>query len=222
MKPINEYKVIADIPDYMVAEYQKSGILAVDTELHGLKLYRDEICLIQMCDDEGNLCLVKPEPKKPGKNLRTVMENKKIMKVFHFALTDVAFFRTSLGIEVKPFNCTKVMSKICRTYTEGHGLKDLSQELLGMQMEKQQQQTNWARTDLSPEQLKYAANDVLNLVKIYRSLEEMINSRPPLSTGATLKDLNAKAQSVLPNLIELLIHGYGNLDNGWQTSLFSH
>ena len=114
------------------------------------------------------------------------MENKDVLKVFHFALTDVAFFQTSLNIVVTPFCCTKVMSKLIRTYTQNHGLKDLHMELLNIQMEKEQQQTNWAESDLSQNQL------------------------------------NETAQSMLPGMVELLVHGYGDLDRGWQTSLFSH
>jgi ribonuclease D len=150
------------------------------------------------------------------------MENKNVKKIFHFALTDVAFFKTSLNIVVSPFCCTKVMSKLIRTYTQSHGLKDLHAELLGVEIEKEQQQTNWADLDLSPKQLKYAANDVLRLLEIHDHLQDMIEKRVQLQGGKTVFELNQIAQSMLPGMVDLLIHGYGDLDRGWQTTLFSH
>ncbi|MBF0279798.1 MAG: 3'-5' exonuclease [SAR324 cluster bacterium] len=217
-----DYKMVSDIPDEMLQHYLAQEVIAVDTELHGLTLHRDDICLVQLCDDQANVCLVKPDVGSPPPNLRNLMESSEVLKIFHFALTDVAFFKTSLKINVQPFCCTKVMSKIIRTYTGGHGLKDLTWELIGVKLEKEQQQTDWSRSDLTPEQLKYAANDVINLVQIYRSLKAMMEHRGTLPSGASLEDLNNKSQAVLPPLIELLINGYGDLDGGWQTSLFSH
>ena len=114
------------------------------------------------------------------------------------------------------------MSKLIRTYTQNHGLKDLHMELLGIQMEKEQQQTNWAESDLSQKQLKYAANDVLRLLEIFERLQKMIISRNRLAGGKSISKLNETAQSMLPGMVELLVHGYGDLDRGWQTSLFSH
>ena len=114
------------------------------------------------------------------------------------------------------------MSKLIRTYTQGHGLKDLSLELLGNVVNKDQQQTNWSQKDLTDKQLDYAANDVINLIQIYRKLNEMIVARPRLSSGTTVSELNNKAQSMLPGLVELLIHGYGDKVGGWESSVFSH
>ncbi len=216
-----KYNTHTDIPEDLLKHYLSQEVIAVDTELHGLQLYRDEICLVQICDDDSNVCLVKPEAQKCP-NLQALMANSEVLKVFHFALTDVAFFRTSLGITVTPFCCTKVMSKLVRTYTDSHGLKDLTLELLGMKLEKEQQQTDWSRTDLTDQQLHYAAKDVLHLVKIYRKLKSMQEKRGNLSTGASIVDLNEKAQAVLPTLVELVISGYGDSDRGWQTSVFSH
>jgi len=123
---------------------------------------------------------------------------------------------------VTPFCCTKVMSKLIRTYTQGHGLKDLCLELLGHELNKEQQQTNWSQNDLTQKQLEYAAKDVLDLIQIYHKLNQMMVNRPSLSTGTTIRELNNKAQSMLPGLVELLIHGYGDKDGGWGSSLFSH
>ncbi len=216
------YNMVSDIPHDLLQLYLSKSEIAIDTELHGLRLYRDEVCLVQICDDNNKVCLVKPNTKNPPENLKKLLTATSVIKIFHFALTDIAFLKTSLGIEVAPFRCTKVMSKIIRTYTSKHGLKDLSQEILGLEMEKEQQQTNWAQSDLSGKQLEYAANDVLHLVGIYRKLKEMIENRQPLSTGATTEELNDKAQAMLPSLVDLIIHGYGDKDQGWETSLFAH
>ena len=219
---MTEYSINDDIPKGIFNNFMKLEKIAVDTELHGLTMNRDQICLVQLCDQEEQVCLVRPNRDGGYSRLKALMENKEVLKVFHFALTDVAFFRTSLNIEVTPFCCTKVMSKLIRTYTQNHGLKDLHMELLGIQMEKEQQQTNWAESDLSQNQLKYAANDVLRLLEIFERLQQMIISRNSLPGGMTISELNETAQSMLPGMVELLVHGYGDLDRGWQTSLFSH
>ena len=216
------YNLSADISDKMLEMYLEESEIAIDTELHGLKLYRDEICLGQICEDKKNGWLVRPNPEIIPTNLKRLLTDPNVIKVFHFALSDVAFFKTSMDIEVTPFRCTKVMSKIIRTYTQGHGLKDLSLELLGHDLNKDQQQTNWAQNKLSNKQLEYAANDVLELIEIYRKLNDMIDKREPLSTGTTVCELNVKAQAVLPSLIDLLVHGYGDKNGGWESSLFSH
>ena len=216
------YNLSDDISDKMLEMYLEESEIAIDAELHGLKLYRDEICLVQICDDKKNVCLVRPNPEIIPTNLKRLLTDPNIIKVFHFALSDVAFFKTSMDIDVSPFRCTKVMSKIIRTYTQGHGLKDLSLELLGHDLNKDQQQTNWSQNKLSNKQLEYAANDVLELIEIYRKLNDMIDKREPLSTGTTVCELNIKAQAVLPSLIDLLVHGYGDKNGGWESSLFSH
>ena len=219
---MTEYLIHDDIPEGIFNNFMKLEKIAVDTELHGLTMNRDQICLVQLCDQEEQVCLVRPKQNGGYSRLKSLMENKDVLKVFHFALTDVAFFKTSLNIEVTPFCCTKVMSKLIRTYTQNHGLKDLHMELLGIQMEKEQQQTNWAESDLSQNQLKYAANDVLRLLEIFERLQKMIISRNRLPGGKSISELNETAQSMLPGIVELLVHGYGDLDRGWQTSLFSH
>ena len=216
------YTLSADISDKLLEMYLAEPEIAIDTELHGLRLYRDEVCLVQICDDKKNVCLVKPEHKQIPPNLKRLLTDQNVIKVFHFALSDIAFFKTSMNIDVTPFRCTKVMSKLIRTYTQDHGLKDLSMELLGHDLNKDQQQTNWAQNDLSFKQLEYAANDVLELIQIYRKLTEMMDNRPPLSSGRTVNELNIKAQAMLPSLIDLLVNGYGDKNGGWESSLFTH
>ena len=216
------YKLTSDIPDNLMKSYLSESVIAIDTELHGLRLFRDEVCLVQICDDKKNVSLIKPENNQAPPNLKHLLTDPDVTKIFHFAISDVAFIKTSLNIEVRPFNCTKVMSKLIRTYTQDHGLKDLILEVHGKQINKEQQQSNWDSEKLSEKQLKYAANDVLYLVYIYRKLLEMMNKRSPLKSGITISELNQKAQSILPGLVELLIHGYGDKDGGWESSLFSH
>ena len=216
------YSITSDIPDNLLELYLSKQEIAIDSEFHGLRLYRDEVCLIQICDDKKNVSLVKPDTNKVPPNLKQLLTDSGVTKIFHFAISDVSFIKTSLDIEVTPFCCTKVMSKLIRTYTQGHGLKDLSLELLGHEINKEQQQTNWSKTNLTQKQLEYAAKDVLDLIQIYKKLSQMMDNRPPLSTGTTIRELNIKAQSMLPGLVELLIHGYGDKDGGWGSSLFSH
>ena len=195
------FKVTNDIPDNLVESYLSESEIAVDTELHGLRLFRDEVCLIQICDDKNNVTLIKPKINHSPSNLIRLLTDSDVIKVFHFAITDVAFIKTSLNIDVEPFCCTKVMSKLIRTYTSDHGLKDLILEVHGKQINKEQQQSNWGDSNLSQEQLKYAANDVLYLIKIYRKLLEMMNSRSQLKSGINICELNQKAKSFLPGLV---------------------
>ena len=216
------YKLIPDIPDKLIESYMKESEIAVDTELQGLRLFRDEVCLVQICDDKNNVCLIKPENNQKTTNLIRLLTDPNVTKVFHFAISDVAFIKTSLNIEVEPFCCTKVMSKLIRTYTQDHGLKDLILEVHGKQINKEQQQSNWDSEKLSEKQMEYAANDVLYLIMIYRKLLDMMHKRSPLKSGINISELNQKAQSILPGLVELLINGYGDKDGGWESSLFSH
>ena len=216
------YKLTSDITDNLIESYLSESEIAVDTELHGLRLFRDDVCLVQICDDKNNVSLVKLNNNQPTPNLKRILTDTHVNKVFHFAITDVAFIKTSMNIIVDPFCCTKVMSKLIRTYTQDHGLKDLILELHGKQINKDQQQTNWDTTELTEKQLEYAANDVLYLIEIYRKLHEMMDKRSQLKTGINFSELNIKAQLILPSLVELLINGYGDKDGGWGSSLFSH
>ncbi len=216
------YKLTPDIPDNLIESYLSESVIAVDTELHGLRLFRDEVCLVQICDDKNNVSLIRQENNQTAPNLKRLLTNPEVKKVFHFAISDVAFIKTSLNIDVKPFCCTKVMSKLIRTYTQDHGLKDLILEVHGKQINKEQQQSNWDSEKLTEKQLEYAANDVLYLIKIYRKLLDMMHKRSPLKSGINISELNEKAQSILPVLVELLIHGYGDKDGGWGSSLFTH
>ncbi|MGA1120011.1 MAG: ribonuclease D [bacterium] len=222
MSQNSNFQIVEDLNDQQLIAYTSKKVIAVDTELHGLKMNRDNICLIQLGDDARNVTLIRPNLERPPKNLKILLEDPSVRKLFHFALTDVAFFATSIGIVVENFRCTKVMSKIVRTYTESHGLKNLCEELLGIELSKQQQQTNWASPDLTQKQLEYAASDVYYLIEIYYQLEKMMTYRPPLPSGKSIYEINEIAQKILPGLVQILINGYGDRDQGWETSLFAH
>lgn len=217
-----QYQVVPDISDELLQTYLAGGIVAIDAEMQGLQLRRDQICLVQICDPAGNVSLVRPRPPKAPPNLKKLLTTRSVTKVFHYALSDVCFLRTSLGIRVNPFVCTKVMSKLSRTYTEQHGLKHLTLELAGVEMAKENQTSDWSKEDLTPSQLEYAANDVIYTIKVYTELAKMIEARGKMPSGVTLKQLNDKAQAALPTVVELLLNGYGDRDRGWETSLFSH
>jgi ribonuclease D len=130
--------------------------------------------------------------------------------------------KTGLGIDVHPFRCTKVMSKLVRTYTDTHSLRAVVMELMGAELDKENQQSNWFSKNLTQMQLKYAANDVLYLLPVYDTLMEMIENRGALPSGITAMELNEASQAFLPTLVELVVNGYGDRDNGWETTLFIH
>ncbi len=217
-----QFKIVPDIPDRQMEAFLASKEIAVDTELQGLRLLRDQVCLVQLCDRNKNVCLLKPSPKEIPPNLKRLLTEPQVTKIFHFALTDVAFLKTSLGIAVHPFRCTKVMSKLVRTYTESHSLRSLVMELMGIELDKEQQSSNWSTPNPTQMQLRYAANDVLYLLPVYDTLMEMIESRGALPSGMSALELNEASQACLPTMVELLINGYGDRDQGWETSVFVH
>lgn len=217
-----KYTMVADIPEAQLKSYLAQDKVAVDSELQGLQMWRDQVCLVQICDSKGDVCLVKVKAPKLPRNLAKLLTNPSTIKIFHYAVADAAFLKSSLNTIVHPFRCTKVMSKLVRTYTDNHSLKTLVQELVGVELEKQQQSSDWSRSDLSQNQLRYAASDVLYLVEVYKRLEKMISQRGKLPTGITLKELNEKSQASLPTIVELLLNGYGDKDRGWETSIFTH
>lgn len=218
----DKYTLAADIPDAQLEAYLAQDIVAVDSELQGLKMWRDQVCLVQISDKDRNVCMVKIKAPKLPPNLSKLLTDPSTTKIFHYAVADVAFMRSSLNVAVHPYRCTKVMSKLVRTYTDSHNLKALVRELVGVELEKQEQSSDWSREELSQEQLKYAASDVVYLVDVYNRLDKMIADRGKLPTGITLKELNENCQACLPNLVDILLNGYGDKDRGWETTLFLH
>ena len=141
--------------------------VAVDSETLGLNTFRDKLCVVQLSAGDGDAHLVQLDRSTYDcPNLKALMANPDVLKIFHFARFDVAAFRHYLGVETMPLYCTKIASKLTRTYTDRHGLKDLCREILDVDMSKQQQSSDWGADTLSDAQKEYAASDVLYLHKI--------------------------------------------------------
>ena len=149
--------------------------VAVDTEAQGLHPRRDRLCVVQLSAGDGSAHLVHfPTADYAAPNLKAVLTDRKIVKIFHFARFDVAIMRQYLGVMATPIYCTKIASRLVRTYTDRHGLKDLCKELLGVELSKEQQSSDWAAETLSPEQIRYAAADVLHLHALKERLDAML------------------------------------------------
>jgi ribonuclease D len=158
------------------ALYAGARALAVDTEAMGLIHGRDRLCLVQICDDDDNVCCIRlARGQREAPRLQALMQSQSIEKVFHFARFDVAALAENLGIAVQPIFCTKVASRLARTYSPRHGLKEVVQELVGVELDKQAQSSDWGRVeDLSDAQLAYAAGDVRYLLPARDRLEAML------------------------------------------------
>ncbi len=158
------------------ALYAGARALAIDTEAMGLIHGRDRLCLVQICDDQDNVCCIRlARGQKEAPRLQALMQSQSIEKVFHFARFDVAALAENLGIAVQPIFCTKVASRLARTYSPRHGLKEVVQELVGVELDKQAQSSDWGRVeDLTDAQLAYAAGDVRYLLPARDRLEAML------------------------------------------------
>lgn len=165
-----------DLPDGL----DLGPVVAVDTEAMGLNPHRDRLCLVQLSSGDGTAHLVQIIPPALGgrggeaPRLRALMSDQRVTKLFHFARFDVALLHHALGCEVSPVICTKIASKLVRTYTDRHGLKDLLKELVGVEISKQQQSSDWGSTELTVEQCAYAASDVLHLHALWARLEALL------------------------------------------------
>ena len=157
------------------ADLDLGPVVAIDTETMGLDPARDRLCLVQMSSGDGTSHLVQFERGSyDAPNLKRLLGDPAVTKLFHFARFDVAVIRAYLGIVCTPIYCTKIASKLVRTYTDRHGLKDLCREILGQDMSKQQQSSDWGAPTLSAEQLRYAAGDVLYLHALKARFDEML------------------------------------------------
>lgn len=176
-KTIKEIKVKfnfyeGDLPDNL----DLGSEIAVDTEAMGLNNNRDRLCLVQIAgiDGTGHIVRFQPHQYKDAKNLKKLLTNPKILKIMHFARFDMAILQKYLGIKVKNVYCTKIASKIARTYSDAHGLKALTKELLGVNLNKQEQTSYWGAQNISEEQMEYAVGDVLFLHKLKDKLEQQL------------------------------------------------
>ena len=149
--------------------------VAVDSETMGLRLGRDPLCVVQLSAGNGDAHVVRlSRPDYDCPNLKALLVDPAVTKIFHFGRFDIAMFNLHLGVVTGPVYCTKIASKLARTYTDRHGLKDVSKELIGIDMSKAQQSSDWGALKLSPEQLAYAASDVLHLHALRAKLDEML------------------------------------------------
>ena len=191
-----------DLPDDLLIK----GDIAIDTEAMGLNHKRDRLCLIQISDQDGKVYIVQMEKgvnKAP--NLSKLLTNSDVQKILHFARFDVAVIYQYLGIMMNNIFCTKIASKLTRTYTDSHGLKDLCKDLIAVQLSKQQQSSDWGSDTLTKEQLTYAASDVLYLHKLRDHLKILL-------TRENRMELAQKCFDFLPNRALLDLAGWENVD----------
>jgi ribonuclease D len=202
--------VRGDLTDDLLQAYSQSPALAVDTETMGLNPLRDRLCLVQFCDRAGRAALVQipREALGPGRplearapRLKRLLEDPRVLKVFHFARFDVATLRHHLGIDVFPLYCTRTVSKLVRTYTDRHGLKDNLLELLDVELDKTARHTDWSSPTLAPEQVSYAISDVTLLLPLMDRLEAMLERE---GRGELARD----CFRVIPVLARLDLMGY--------------
>ena len=197
-----------DLPD----SFRPAPVVAVDTETLGLNPLRDRLCLVQLSNGDGTADLVqlpRGATAASAPNLARLMADPQVVKLFHFARFDVAVLRHTFGVVTAPVFCTKIASRLVRTYTDRHGLKDLVRELLGVELSKQQQSSDWAAETLSDAQLAYAASDVLFLHACKEKLEAMLAREGRREMAQACFDF-------LPTRAALDLAGWG------ETDIFSH
>ena len=195
-----------DLDRSAAARYLGSDVIAVDTETMGLVIGRDRLCLVQLCDPQGFVTAIRIERgQTSAPNLEKVLQAEDITKVFHFARFDVAQFLATFGVQTTPIFCTKIASKLARTYTSSHGLKSLVRELAGVELDKAAQSSDWGDLDsLSEEQLSYAANDVRYLIEAKEKLTTMLEREGRW-------DLAQKCFLSVPVFAELDSNHYANI-----------
>ena len=195
-----------DLPDNINFE----GSVAVDSETLGLRPERDPLCLVQLSSGDGDAHLVQLNRENyNAPNLKRILSDKKCQKIFHFARFDVAVFKKYLEIYCNPIYCTKIVSKLVRTYTDRHGLKDLCKELVGVDLSKQQQSSNWGAEELTEEQKHYAACDVLYLHQLKGILDKEL-------LKLNRNDLAEECFSFIKTRVDLDLKGWPDVD------IFSH
>ena len=195
-----------DLPD--LERYTTS--VAIDTETLGLHLKRDRLCVVQLSPGDGTADVVQiAKGQTSAPNLERLLSDPQVTKIFHFGRFDIAQLGNAFGVEIGPVYCTKIASKLCRTYTDRHGLKDLVRELLGVDLSKQQQSSDWAAETLSDAQLAYAASDVLYLHGLRDKLNMML-------TREGRMDIAEACFRFLPDRARLDLLGWNDQD------IFSH
>ena len=191
-----------DLPD--VSRYRNA--VAVDTETMGLEHHRDRLCVVQLSPGDGSADVVQiPRGAVPGANLKALLADSNILKIFHFARFDLGILEQTLGVMPTPIYCTKIASRLARTYTDKHGLKDLVRDLLGIDVSKQQQLSDWGAEELTDAQIAYAASDVLHLHALREKLDVML-------AREGRADLAAACFRFLPDRVRLDLAGWAAED----------
>jgi ribonuclease D len=202
-----------DLSEGLLEAYLASADLAVDTETMGLRTRRDRLCLVQLCNRESRAAIVQLpaetlDPRRPiagrAPRLKRLMEDPRVLKVFHFARFDVAALSHWLGIGTAPLYCTRTASKLARTYTDRHGLKDNLLELLDVELDKVTRHSDWSSPVLSPEQVRYAISDVTLLLPLKDRLEDMLRRQ-----GRA--ELARECFGVIPTMAKLDVAGFEGL-----------
>jgi ribonuclease D len=179
--------------------------IAIDTETLGLNPHRDRLCLVQLSDGDGTAALVQISGNYDAPELKRLLADETVLKIFHYGRFDMAVLKHFLGVMPGPVYCTKIASKLARTYTDRHGLKDLCRELLGIELSKQQQSSDWGAAELSQEQLSYAASDVLYLHALRDRLDAMLRREGR-------EHLARACFEFLPARAELDLRGWAEID----------
>jgi ribonuclease D len=193
-----------DLPD--LARYSGVPAVAIDTETMGLSLTRDRLCVVQLSPGDGSADLVQIAAQPAdAPNLKRLLADAGILKIFHFARFDLAMLQKTFGVMPQPVYCTKIASRLARTYTDKHGLKDLVREVLGHELSKQQQSSDWGASALSDAQLSYAASDVLYLHALKEKLDAML-------AREGREKLAAACFSFLPERVHLDLAGFAAED----------
>ncbi len=183
-----------------------ASIIAIDSETMGLRLGRDPLCVVQLSSGDGDAHVVRL--KRPGydcPNLKALLTDPAILKLFHFGRFDIAMFELHLGVVTAPVYCTKIASKLARTYTDRHGLKDVTRELLGVELSKAQQSSDWGAQTLSADQVAYAASDVLHLHALREKLNVMLEREGRMGLARAAFDY-------LPHRASLDLAGWEDVD----------
>jgi ribonuclease D len=192
-----------DLPD--LARY-RSGAVAIDTETMGLDHRRDRLCVVQLSPGDGSADVVQiPANAAAAPNLTTLLADPAILKIFHFARFDLGALSQAFGVMPGPVYCTKIASRLARTYSDKHGLKDLVRDLLGIDLSKQQQLSDWGAAELTDSQVAYAASDVLHLHALKDRLDTML-------AREGRADLAAACLRFLPDRVRLDLAGWAEVD----------
>jgi len=192
-----------DLPD--LSRY-RGGAVAIDTETMGLDPRRDRLCVVQLSPGDGSADVVQIAPTNPSApNLKTLFADPSVLKIFHFARFDLGILYKTFGVMPTPVYCTKIASRLSRTYTDKHGLKDLVKEMLGVDLSKQQQLSDWGAGELTDAQVSYAASDVLHLHALREKLDAMLGREGR-------EDLAAACFRFLPDRVRLDLAGWAAED----------